>query len=98
MVPSDPSLVRAPSWILIFMSDSSFDAAAGLVVGRGRIVGEPFVAAATRIRIEQVVLRVVRAAAQRLVGDDRVLGADIERDAIVGVRLDTARENVVAGR
>src|SRR5580704_11072152 len=36
----------------------SFDAAAGLVVGRRRIVGEPFVAAATRIGVEQIILRV----------------------------------------
>ena len=79
-------------WIFTF----SLDAAAGLVVGRRRVVGEPFVAAATRIRVEQIVLRVVRPAAQRLVGDDRTLDADIERDTVVGVPRYAAGEDVVA--
>src|SRR5271170_3667841 len=94
MARPDPSLVRTPVWIFTF----SLDAAAGLVVGRSRVVGEPFVAAATRIRVEQIVLRVVRPTAQRLVGYDGTLGADIERDAVVGVARYAAGEDVVARR
>src|ERR1039457_2341331 len=77
------------------VSDSSFDAAAWLVVGHRRGIAEPFVAAATRIRVVQVVLP-IRAPARRLLGHNGGAGGEVERDAIVLIRRDVSRVKVVA--
>src|SRR5260370_25210729 len=95
MARTNPSLVRVARKIFV-VRDSSLDAS--LRNGRRRVIGEPLVAAAIRIGIEEVILRVVRASTERLVGHEGALGAEIQRHAIVGVPGDVPGEDVVTRR
>jgi hypothetical protein len=50
--------------------------------GCGRVVGEPLVVVAIGVGIEQVELRIVRTTAERIVGQNRIQCADVERESI----------------
>src|SRR5258708_5087444 len=95
MMRPNPSLVRVAAKI-VMVRDSSLDTS--LRSGRGRIIIEPLVATAVGVRIEEIIFRSMRAAAERLVGHDRAFRADVERDSVVGIAGDVPGENVVKRR